>query len=78
MPAIINPPNIVTGPDLGLPPQTNIFDATTGSLQLTIQTFRGDFTNGVRVALGDVTGDGIPDIIAGAGTGSGPRVRIYD
>lgn len=38
------------------------------------------FTGSVRTASGDVNGDGVPDIIAaqGTGTGSGSRVRIFD
>jgi fibronectin-binding autotransporter adhesin len=36
------------------------------------------FTDGSRVAVGDVTGDGVPDLVTIAGLGGGPRVIVFD
>jgi hypothetical protein len=45
--------------------------------RLSFQAFPG-FNGGVRVAMGDINGDGTPDIIVAAGRGAGPHVRIFD
>ncbi len=41
------------------------------------QPFPG-FTGELRVATGDVNGDGVPDLVVGAGPGGGPAVIVID
>ncbi len=38
----------------------------------------GRFAGELRVATGDYTGDGVPDLVVGAGVGGGPRVQVID
>jgi hypothetical protein len=69
---------IVTGPDAGGGPQVNVYDPNTGNLLNSFFAYDPSFTGGVRVAVGDVTGDGTPDIIVGAGPGGGSDIRIFN
>ena len=49
-----------------------------GAARQTVSPFGGGFTGGVRVATGDVNRDGVPDLVAAAGAGGGPRVQVFD
>lgn len=44
----------------------------------TVQPFGSRYKGEVRVALADVNGDGVLDLIAGAGFGAGPQVSVID
>jgi hypothetical protein len=67
---------LVTGSSKGS--LIRVFDATTGKMTGSFEAFEPGYRGGVRVATGDVNGDGINDIIAGGGTASGGRVRVFD
>jgi hypothetical protein len=69
---------IVTGTDAGGAPEVKVFDARTGQVVLDFFAFNPLFTGGVRVALGDVNGDGVPDVLAVPGPGGGPEVKVFD
>jgi glucose/arabinose dehydrogenase len=66
------------GADAGGPPQVAVYDALSAKEQMRFNAYSAGFTGGVRVATADVTGDGVPDIITGAGAGGGPHVKVFD
>jgi uncharacterized membrane protein/transglutaminase-like putative cysteine protease len=37
-----------------------------------------NFKGGVRVAVGDVNGDGVPDVVTAPGRGHAPQVKVFD
>jgi hypothetical protein len=71
-------PDIITAPGAGGGPNVKVFDGKTGALIRSFMAYNPAFTGGVYVAAGDVNGDGIADIIVGAGAGGGPNVRVFD
>jgi hypothetical protein len=69
---------ILVGSGPGSEPYIKIFDKETRELQKEILVYAPSFKGGVRVATGDLNNDGIDEIIAGAGPGGGPHVRVYN
>jgi hypothetical protein len=71
------PSILVTGPDAGSQPLVKAFDPTTDALKFTIMAYDSSFTGGVRVAVGDINGDGTPDIITAPGAGGGSLIKVF-
>src|SRR5262245_45251572 len=70
--------DIIVGADAGGLPNVKVFDGKTGAVLQSFLAYDVAFTGGVRVAAGDVNGDGIADVITGAGPGSAPHVKVFD
>lgn len=70
-------PAFAIGAGIGVAPEVRVFDAD-GVEVRSLLAFDPTFTGGVRTALADLNGDGISDIVAAAGPGGGPRVRVFD
>jgi streptogramin lyase len=71
-------PDVVVGAGPGGGPHVRVLNGATGASVLELLAFAPAFSGGVRVASCDLTGDGVPDIVAAAGPGGGPHVRAFD
>ena len=72
--------DLVVTPDEGGGPRVRVFHSADVTrvvadfFAIADPSFRG----GARPAVGDLTGDGVPDLVVAAGSGGGPRVAGYD
>jgi parallel beta-helix repeat protein len=69
---------IVTGADSGGGPHARMINTIDGSNVLSLLVYESTFTGGVRVAKGDVNGDGFPDLITAPGPGRAPEIKVFD
>ncbi len=68
---------IIVGADRGGLPTVLMLDGT-GNVLSSFLAYAPEFYGGVRVACGDVRGDGRDEIITGAGRDGGPHIRVFD
>jgi FG-GAP repeat len=70
-----------TGVASGAPPRVNVYSLDTATSFHQVASFLAypaGFSGGVTVATADLNGDGITDVVTGAGPGGGPHVEVWD
>ncbi len=69
--------DLIVAAGAGGGPEVKVYDGRTGTLIRCFYAYNPSFTGGVNVAVGDVDGDGLADIVTGAGAGGGPAVKVF-
>jgi hypothetical protein len=59
-------------------PFVHLVDSQTGNLIRRIQAYELSYRGGVRVATGDLNGDGVDEIITAPGRGRPPLIKVFD
>ncbi|RLS84179.1 MAG: DUF4347 domain-containing protein [Planctomycetota bacterium] len=70
--------DIIVGAGAGGGPEVRIFDGRTNSILKSFFAYDASFRGGVSVATLDFNGDGIMDLVTGAGPGGAPHVKVFD
>ena len=72
--------DVVVSEDSGGQPLVQVYQVTNNQLQLVTSflAFGSTMNSGVRLAMGDITNNGIDDLVVAAGPGSAPDVEIYN
>jgi|GEM_PF-422376 len=69
--------DIIVGAGPGSGPHVKVFNGETGAEIMSFFPYAANFAGGVRVAAGDVNGDGRADIITASGPGVGQHVKAF-
>jgi hypothetical protein len=70
--------DVVVGTGPGVATRVLVLDGVSHAVLFDFQPFETSFIGGVYVATGDVTGDGIPELVITPDEGGGPRIRVFD
>jgi hypothetical protein len=71
-------PIVAIGAEVGNRPAVRVIDSVTGQTRFAFEAYESSFRGGVRVATGDVNGDGVLDLVTAPGVGGGPLIKIFD
>ncbi len=71
-------PDLIAATGPGVANQVKVYDGRSGNLIASLQPFEASFSGGVNLAVGDLTGDGRPDLVVTPDVSGGPVVAVYD
>ena len=77
-PPAVATPILAIGAEVGNRPTVRVIDSATGQTKFTFEAYETSFRGGVRVATGDVNGDGVADIVTAPGYTGGPLIKVFD
>lgn len=69
--------DVITAPGRGMQPLVKIFNGINGALIRQFYAYDLNYVNGVNVAVGDVNGDGVPEIVTAPGRGVS-EIRVFN
>jgi peptidylprolyl isomerase len=71
--------NVAVGSEIGATstPLVRLVDADTGAVKAQVLAFEASFKGGVRVAMGDLDGDAVPEVLAASGPGRVGEIRVF-
>ncbi len=58
-------------------PRFKVYNATNGHVDLDVLGFAANQQQGGQVAVGDLTGDGLGEIVLGSGSGRAPQIKVF-
>jgi hypothetical protein len=76
---VLSAQEVIVGTGVGVAGKIRVYDVRGGSpVAAWTRSDPTRFSGGLYVAAGDVNGDGIDDVISGAGAGGSGWIRVYD
>lgn len=69
---------LVMGAGPGYTPRVVVYDPNDDQIVSSFKAYSDTQTYGVEVAVGDVDGDGVDEIVTGSGDGAVPEVRVFE
>jgi serralysin len=70
--------DVITGAGIGGGPHVRAFSGADNASLLSFFAYDQAFRGGVFVAAGDMLGNGLAQIVTGAGAGGGPHVEVFN